>query len=340
MPWAELEKTYRTRGLVLALGAGVSMGSGLPSWLDLLKRTAKKLFIKDGDILIDELRKDGYSFPFIASLLKSICPKNKPFIELIRKELYRNFHYFLTDITKKNHTAFYRHIYKTNKTVSAVGSLCVEKKKIDQKQRYIANPRIHAIVNFNLDALLQGYIVARFRKRLVLTVERPSAGLKPGQWDKSGVLDRRIKVYHMHGYLRFDSKRNNPYKESRQLVLTEQDYFDFFNRPNSLFNYTFLYLLREFPFLFIGLSMTDDNIRRLLHYSMQERKEGLRRRVTPIRHFAIFKRFGNKSLNWITEETLGKLGTRVLWVEDFSEIPVRLGEMYNSTDDSDWDSVF
>ncbi|HEU0079649.1 MAG TPA: SIR2 family protein [Longimicrobiaceae bacterium] len=48
-------------------------------------------------------------------------------------------------------------------------------------------------------------------------------------------------------------------------VFTEQEYFDFFNRPTSIYNYTFLHLLREFPCLFIGLSLKDDNIRRLLH---------------------------------------------------------------------------
>ncbi len=342
MSWDKLEKAYKSQGLVLVLGAGVSVDSGIPNWIDLLKRIADEFFAKDGDVLVDELRKDGYSLTFIASLLENINPhpKDKPFIEVIREELYRDFEYNSIDINKKNHMDFFRHMYKNNKTLSAVGSLCVERIKVGKRQRFIANPHIHAIVNFNLDALLQAYVVARFGKRLVLTVERPSAGLKPGQWNKSGGYDRRIRIYHMHGYLRFDSKRGDPAKESRKLVLTEHDYFDFFNRPNSLFNYTFLYLLREYPCLFIGLSMTDDNIRRLLYYSMAERKEGTRKKEKVVRHFAIFKRFNKEPLNWITEKTLFNLGTRVLWVDDFAEIPNRLGEMYESTGNSVWDSVF
>jgi|GEM_PF-1207399 len=349
MPWDKLEKAYKNQGLVLALGAGVSVASGLPNWIDLLKRIANadEFFVEAGDVLVDELREDGYTLTFIASLLKSICPKNKPFIEVIREELYRDFEYFPMDINKKNHTDFFHHIYKRNKTLSAVGSLCVERIMVGKKRRFIANPHIHAIVNFNLDALLQAYVVARFGKRLVLTVERASAGLKYGKKDKSEIYDRRIRIYHMHGYLRFDSKRGDPSKESMELVLTEQEYFDFFNRPNSLFNYTFLYLLREYPCLFIGLSMTDDNIRRLLHYSMEERKDGFRKEgsstskeAKAIRHFAIFKRFNKESLNWITEKSLLNLGTRVLWVDDFAEIPERLGKMYESTGKNNWESVF
>ena len=59
-----------------------------------------------------------------------------------------------------------------------------------------------------------------------------------------------------------------------------------------------------------------------------------------IRHFAIFKRFDRESLNWITEKSLLNLGTRVLWVDDFSEIPERLGKMYESPGKNNWKSVF
>lgn len=38
-------------------------------------------------------------------------------------------------------------------------------------------------------------------------------------------------------------------------------------------------------------------------------------------------------------ETLHALGTSVLWVDDFAELPERLGEMYESTG-SDWSAVF
>lgn len=55
----------------------------------------------------------------------------------------------------------------------------------------------------------------------------------------------------MHGLLRFDEKRDDRGKEAQdRVVITEQDYYDFFNDPTSIFNYTSLHLLREHSCLF------------------------------------------------------------------------------------------
>lgn len=39
--WNLLRARYRSRGLVLALGAGVSAGCGLPDWPELLRRVGE-----------------------------------------------------------------------------------------------------------------------------------------------------------------------------------------------------------------------------------------------------------------------------------------------------------
>ena len=202
---------------------------------------------------------------------------------------------------------------------------------------YKANRRIQAIVTFNLDALLQAYVYARYEKRLLRTIERPSASRNP----------EKISIYHMHGFLRFDPKAGDLSKEAPDaVILTEQDYFNFFNEPTSLFNYTFLYLLREFSCLFIGLSMQDENIRRLLHYSKMERlrahmSEGLRSvgREKLIRHYAVLMRSGKGPVDKAMEDTLNPLGTDVLWVNDYAEIPMQIEEIYRSVGES-WGTVF
>jgi len=151
----------------------------------------------------------------------------------------------------------------------------------------------------------------------------------------------------MHGYLRFDKYSGDRTKEAPDvLVFTEQEYFDFFNQPNSLFNYTFLYLLREYSCLFIGLSLNDDNIRRLLHYSKAEREHSFEREGVSqpdereiIRHFAILPDWTAPEINDLTEASLKRLGTRVLWVSKFSEIPDCLGSMYEAAGGK-WRDVF
>jgi hypothetical protein len=196
---------------------------------------------------------------------------------------------------------------------------------------------VRAIITFNLDHLLQIYTKARYRTHLLRTIERASASRS-----HSG----RLPIYHMHGMLRFDEGAGDPSRESPDsVVLTEQDYFDFFDSPNRLFNYTFLYFLREFRCLFVGLSMQDANMRRLLHYSKRERMHGyrqegavdrLRRRT---RHFAILPSMVDPAVDGAAEMGLEPLGVDCLWIEDFNEIPEVLGDLY-AAGGHDWGPVW
>ncbi len=122
-----------------------------------------------------------------------------------------------------------------NYTLRAVAALCA--KWDDRTRSFVRNDRIHAVVNFNLDALLREYVAVRYKRPLVRSVERASKSRDAA----------RINLYYMHGFLRFDSKAQDAEKEAfDKLVLTEQEYFNFFNSPTSIFNYTFLYILREY----------------------------------------------------------------------------------------------
>ena len=334
MSLGHLKGSYARHGLVLVLGAGVSVGSGLPAWDELLARVAADAGVGPDAGLVEELRQGGVSLPGIASVLQQYGGTDK-FREGIRRALYRDFPFFPNGISKSNRGELVKHVRDKNSTLRAVASLCAQ--RAEGEQRFSPNPRIRAVVSFNLDAVLQAYVYARYEKRLLRTIDRASAQAVPD----------RINVYHMHGFLRFDAKAGNRAREAPDLVvLTESDYFDRFNDPTSLFNYTFLYLLREWPCLFIGLSMQDNNIRRLLHFSRDERGAALkseRRTAEPDaselrRHFAILKRSESSRLDSAVEDALGMLGTHALWVDDHGEIGPRLRDVYETAGCS-WDSV-
>jgi hypothetical protein len=144
------------------------------------------------------------------------------------------------------------------------------------------------------------YVRARYGTYLFRTIESASKIGKVG----------RTPIYHMHGFLKFYRSDRKDDDEEIRCVFTEAEYYDFFNRPNSIFNYTFLYLFREFNCLFVGMSMTDENIRRLLHYSTSEhRQRALERGVASpdriaLRHFAILKRSGSAKINELTDISL------------------------------------
>lgn len=284
---------------------------------------------------IGELKKAGASLPAIAAAIRTSCRSQKHFAELVRTALYADFHKEVRTLGIHRKDKLVAFVQKKNTTLCAVAALCAD---AQQRGRYRKNPLVHGILNFNCDAVLRAYISARYGSPLLVrTVERAS---------KSSDL-AKINVYHMHGFLRFDSRAGMGDKEaSDNLVLTEHEYFDLFNNPLNFFTYTFLYLLREHSCLFIGSSMIDDNIRRLLHYSAKERARGYMDEGKPfdwdtkvVRHFAILERRDSEAVSDAKERTLATLGVRVLWVSSFREIPDRLGEMYESAG-GDWSQVY
>ena len=254
------------------------------------------------------------------------------FVERVRDALYAEFPFYRAGVEGDDRKRFLDDVERDNKTLRAVAALCVRR---DKGARYSPNRQIRAVISLNLDQLLQKYIRARYRRRLLRTIESPSASSNP----------ERIGIYHIHGFLRFDRKAGEKRKEGAYaMVLTEQDYFNVYNDPLSVFNYTFMYHLRESACLFVGLSMQDDNVRRLLHFSKMERLRGYqnqgRRRIVRderlLRHFAILKRNECPEVDDAIEESLRPLGTTVLWINDHPEIPLRFQSLYGD----EWPLVY
>jgi hypothetical protein len=156
----------------------------------------------------------------------------------------------------------------------------------------------------------------------------------------------RISVYHPHGFLRFEScSGENPENTSDQLIFTEHQYFDFYDNPYSSFSSTIMFLLREHPWLFVGLSMLDENLRRLLHYSWKEQVQAAREDSgdgapkTEPRHFALLASSGDEELDRHQRESLLALGIEILWLRGYEEIPDGLRQIYQATG-ADWEAVF
>ena len=332
MAWQLLNQTYREAGIVPVLGAGVSRDSHLPNWYELLQRVEQIIAPSGESQLVASLRHQGFSLPAIAGMLRALSPEGQVFAEIVREELYRTFPQELR--RSDDLGGLVKFVQATNLTLKAVAALCVI--PTGSEPPFRKNPLIHAIVNFNMDPVLRQYVQGRYGFAFVRSVERPSKARDP----------EKISLYYMHGFLRFDKKAGNRNKEAAdKLVLAEHEYFDFFNNPTGIFNHTFLYLLREYSCLFVGLSMQDDNIRRLLHYSTKERVQAYKEegnsakkaQSRAIRHFAVLKEYESKALNTAIELSLKQLGTHTLWVSKHNEIPDRFREMYGA---QEWNSVY
>jgi hypothetical protein len=335
-PIEDLIQRYARSGVVIAVGAGLSVGSGLPSWAEVIRRLVDRCSTEDGEaISFDELAAEGFSLPAMASILEQHSQSPETFLKRLREELYRGFPFWNLRLDSGRSDDFVSLVQK-NSTLRACAALSVNWNR--ETSNYYRNPQVHAIVNFNFDAVFREYVRHRYGHGIFRTIERPSAGSLPG----------RTPVYHMHGYFHFESHKIGNLREEApdSRVFTEEEYFDFFNSPTSMFNYTFMHLLREHSMLFVGLSLQDYNIRRLLHYSRSERisadkregkclEEAIRRAS---RHYAIFPR-GTDSIDRVREASLNRLGVRVVWVDDFNMIP-RLFERMYASERADWSVVY
>ncbi|HET8547994.1 MAG TPA: SIR2 family protein [Bryobacteraceae bacterium] len=356
--WLLLQQQYRKFGLVLCLGAGVSMDSGLPGWTELLENAAERFLSREdkeallalptsdndarrasGTPLVDGLTAIGFSLPAIASLVEKKASAESPgkgreaFLTNLTDGLYHGLYARFTGLSAGDQTAERRLadcVRAENPTLAAVAAMVVVK----DGPGFRPNPKVPAIINLNLDGVFRTYCRTVYGgpdNPLFRTIERASKDVRHGL----------TRYYHPHGF--FPLRQGSDH--SRDLVVfTEQDYFDFFNQPTGLFTYTMLSLLREYPVLFVGLSFRDDNLRRLLHYSYKERESHYRRdpgykprkrEAKTVRHFAILPDRG-RALAALVEASLLALGVQPLFVEEFKLLPNRLKEVYGEG----WDSVY
>ena len=114
--WNEVANVYRKRGLVVVVGAGVSVASGFPTWAQLLRRLAERCVGSSGAELVEGLEKIGFSYPAIAGIIRSGWHSDSAFLELVREELYRDFP-FLRGLLVLQQSEFVEFVKKKNSTL-------------------------------------------------------------------------------------------------------------------------------------------------------------------------------------------------------------------------------
>lgn len=319
MTWSKLEEGYRDAGVVLALGEGVSAGCGIPDREGLIDRLAEGV---SNAPPVGPLRELGVGAPALATLLRG-DQKPLKFARRVRHALYDGFPFFPSGSSGRQEELI-EYVERNNPTLRALGAFCAWPGQAGEDVR--PNPLVHAVVTWNLDTILETYLSARYGTRLVRTVERSTSPPEPGT----------LNLYHVHGSLPFDGRLDDPNTASPEtLVLGEEEHFEVFDDPTRIFGYSLLHLLREHHFLFIGLSMQSQRLRRLLHWSRRELEvdyeaEGVKPKPSRLgRHFTVLVRPEDEVADALERSLMG-LGVRTCWVEDPGEIPDRLQELYEA----------
>ena len=352
----ELRELYVRQGLVLYVGAGVSKSIGLPTWPELIrsltvnmmsgkfssvvatldKQSQEKSWEPIWALQQDLTRRADHQKPILmmARAIKDSLGDALPFLvawslylynETLREHIRIN---VFNDRGPARAPGHWRRPLPTSPLLDALVALA-------RAEREVIGVR--AIVNYNFDDLLEEKL--REQNVRCKTVRSGADKLPPGT----------LACFHVHGVLPMRSfvewykqryKHRGKFKETKQtdvignFVFSEDEYHTEYSDPYRWSNMTQMRLLGQFTGLFVGLSLEDPDIRRLIDVTHKQYPEQINYAILP-RKEALST--GGKSkeviLRNLFEEvetnSFEKIGVKVIWVDDFKEIPVILQKIAN-----------
>ena len=141
-------------------------------------------------------------------------------------------------------------------------------------------------------------------------------------------MQNEFPIYHVHGIIpeQLGSKAITP-----TAILCEEDYHEVYREAYLWSNIEQLHALNRNTCFFIGFSMTDPNLRRLLDIS-QKRTDG------KANHFVFMQKkpFGSmsspqqdKENRKIQQQILNELGLKVIWFDKFSDLPKLITRIFS-----------
>lgn len=263
------------------LGAGVSIDPGAKSWDSLLNFFKDELNKKG---IIDDAEKlsnkIGGSTIITAQLCKELYPNDSDYFWAIHQGLYEN-----KKTLNPNYSLYH---------VAKIADRCKNK------------PHFR-ILTYNYDEYLESYL-----KNLNIDYNI--------LFDSKSEINGDLSIYHVHGYLpevKYKSHIQDRYRKS--IYLTEENYNELYNHPYSWQISSQLSFFRENTCLFVGCSLADPNIRRLLEMTKKENRT----------HYAILNN-DNLTKNDLVKATnhFARIGIEVIWVSNYAEISEKLKMLY------------
>lgn len=327
----------------LCVGAGISFGI-VPTWFDLTYIVYKRCFncAISRSQFTDMVTNSSWSLDsWLQHSLNHFMLQKKnenDFADLLKEVLYKE----LIEKAEKNNLKeelilafndpfrlhhekiiqlcdFFEKEYPNNSTLQLIEFLLntIEEKKAP-----------NAIISFNADAIFDALLYLYYCKR---NIEK--TGVKTFKRRKfSRILrtlehnhDDLIPIFHLHGCLfPNDGVKGYQRKSSSisKLIFDENSYIKVAGNMYNWAQTTFLYHAQFDQLVFVGLSMSDSNIRKWLSWTSQnhnqELKETRKKDIVNLNHLWICQ--SNKKDVKQIEVSLIHLGTRIAWIKNWSEL--------------------
>lgn len=269
----------------LFVGAGVGQSSGLPGWDKLLKNMED--CIQDPKIkeIVSKIRDNN------------LIIKSRKIITILHK--YKDEHkykdkpeFLVHELIKK---ALYLNEEKESHLLDTIISL-------------IQEGQIDTIVTYNYDDLIE---------RKLESYGTPVFPILEGD----EVMQRDgVPILHVHGYIPKSKKPTSV----PHLILEEGSYNRLFNESYRWVNVEQLHYMRSTHCIFVGFSMQDPNLRRLLELANGDGS----------REHCIFLREAEHGNTEEEKEStciiMSKLGLKVIWFNEYEELPSKLKDLFTN----------
>jgi len=337
---ARLQRTYKQSGIALYLGAGVSASVGFPAWGQLIRNLMSHVFEGKAYGGLELAYEKTDSWPWSPAAFHDAVDAvrldtSRPLIMLAR--MLRG--HLKRELPERIAGALYFN--------SVLGEWLVDEEWVKQLARgeatldldlmssalinaiaEISTPRpgsagVKAIINYNFDDLVDEVI--RQNGTLCTTISGPG----------DRVTAKALPSYHVHGVLPLRSYaqsigRRRRWKRPRgDFVFSEEEYHRQYAEPFRWSNLIQTSLLGAHDGLFIGLSLEDPNIRRLLDATHRQyprrRNYAVLKRTRPLRKAGRgVKEIVVNLFEDIESESFADIGVHVIWVDEFKDIPIIL----------------
>lgn len=239
--------------------------------------------------LLAKLRRKRKELPIYRSISKD---SDQSYLVLAR---------YIDDLAKQNRLKLVSEIrpllYKNVKDDSGFLSSIVDLLKLN---------RVGEVITYNYDTLLE----QRMEKEEISNTSIDS---------QSRRVKNAIPIMHVHGII---SKEDTALDSN--VVLSEEKYHDLYRDSYHWANVAQLYALTHTTCIFLGLSMKDPSLRRLLDFANSQGTKDVNHYTFLIRdEFECHKE---------TEAIFSQMGVNIIWCADKDDVPVQINEVVRLTE--------
>ena len=318
----EANGIVKDRNNVLVLGAGVGMSAKMPSWTQLLQGIMGEVKLS-GDTL--------EAFRHLNNHVYEQCGDSNLIMARYLETAIK-----LSKTKESFPTLISKHLYSSDLHTSPL---------LENLAEIIRSQKVKEVITYNFDDILEQALT-----RL---------GLKEGKNFSSIAKEVEVKandiipIYHVHGIIPQNGIADT-------VVFTEDDYHERYKNSYHWSNVEQLHAMSRMHCFFVGLSMEDPNLRRLLdfstrmnnrdraeHYAFLHRKKLEEYCIPDVQKHCKYTQISGSlidkkkqkeiyELNYgVLDQMFRDLGVKVIWFEDYKEeLPRLVAQVFGIYTDS------